>query len=419
MNSFGASPSRRTPEPRAPVEARPPRAPSPRWGLDGRAVGIRPGTPCRWAAPWVLAALTGVACFELKEPRQLPQAVQAEVLAARQAFRTTKNAEPLVGAARLYREHGFLFEAADILKQAEDAMGDRASPSLRAEMARTYLALGLSSAVVRELKACLREDRRQPDCLLAFAQLLESDGTPGALREARRAYAGYLEHAPADHPDRTQAEAALERLGGPLPSNSGAPLRLADRLPPEAMANNPHGGAGPTPQAGADAEAPPLNEFGQALAGALRAVREKDFETAATGFRKALEIRPDHPSTLASLAEAEWSLGHRERALELIDRAMALGPDDPQVRFMFGALLLRAGTRIEEATSAWQALLRDQPEVAEQLGIRERLASLQRSGMAGQSAAPGSKDGASGQSDSERTTPPAADSSETSTSAPG
>jgi len=69
---------------------------------------------------------------------------------------------------------------------------------------------------------------------------------------------------------------------------------------------------------------------------------------------------------------------------------VALGPEDPQVRFMFGSILLRADERTDEAIAAWQSLLRDQPEIAEQLGIRERLAAVRRAGGSEQAARPGS-----------------------------
>lgn len=351
----------------------------------------------RGAVPWALTALFATACLEIRQPVTPDADVRARIAADLEAFSASQELAPLLRAVRAYRENGHLFEAAQTLLRADGTpLAD--DPELQAEKAQVYLALGYPEAVVRELKACLREHPRQPDCLLGFARLLEADGTPGALREARNVFTLFLEHAPKDHPDRAQAEATLERLGGPVdPSAASAPLRLADRLPPEARTNphaNPHAtapnphGAGGTPSA--SGEAPPLNAFGQALAKALQAVRARDFEAARSGFREALKLKPDHPSTMASLAETEWSLGERERALRTIDRAMALGPEDPQVRFMFGSILLRADERTDEAIAAWQSLLRDQPEIAEQLGIRERLAAVRRAGGSEQAARPGS-----------------------------
>jgi predicted Zn-dependent protease len=291
--------------------------------------------------------------------------------------------EEVVELATLLREHGLLLEAADRLEAARRGGIDVAD--LHAGLAETYLELGYNRAVLRELNACLRQNPRQADCLEVFGRVLERDGSPGALQEARRVYTVFLEIAP-DHPKAKRARSALDQLGGPLSRDELERAASAPATPPAAPGAGPagipgHGGAASPAHPGGAPPAdsggtPGLNAFGQALADAFRAMRRQAPAEAEVAFRRALALKPDHPATRAGLAEALAAQGKVPAAVEVIEAVWADAPGDPQVRLVFGSVMLQAGERRDEAVAAWESLVRDAPQVAQQYQISERLAAL-------------------------------------------
>jgi predicted Zn-dependent protease len=331
-----------------------------------------------------LVFVLGLACAPAptSSDRLAPEA-RARIETLRQL--DSPSAEEVAELGRLLRESGLLLEAAERLQAALEAGTD--SADVRAGLAETYMDLGYGRPVLRELNGCLRQNPRQPECLEVFGRVLERDGTPGALREARRVYAVFLDVAP-DHPRAKRARSALDQLGGPLTEGDEGPASAPAIVPPAVDAPGAGGASAAHPGGAPSGDAPALNAFGRALAEAFRAMR-RDAPTEAEGaFRRALELRPDHAATRAGLAEALALQGKVAEAVTTIDQAWAEAPSDPQVRLVFGSVMLQAGERRDEAIAAWEALVRDSPQVAEQYGISERLAALRRAGSDGTVAAP-------------------------------
>lgn len=268
-------------------------------------------------------------------------------------------------------EVGRLFEAAEAFRAAETA-GLR-SAAVYAGQALTYVRLGYAGRTVGALRQCFQRSPREPDCLLAFARLIESDSTEGAQREVQRTWARFLLVAPSDHPERAYAQSALAQLNGrfgPLSEDEirGAPPREAASRP-----SPPPPGSLPGHEGGEGEDAiGELNPFGKALQRAYAAWADKKLDAAETAFREALALREDDAITLAELGRLLLEGENPDEALKLVDQAWTLAPEEPQVRFAFGLVNLRNRRRGKEALEAWQALLQDSPQYARELGV-ERL----------------------------------------------
>ncbi len=318
--------------------------------------------------PGVALVVSVVAC----EPQPLDPRSRStpEIKALEDRFAESKSATVALQLSAVLADSGRGFEAADVLLEAE--LAGQATPKIHAALAQTYADLGYGRAVIRELGGCLERARRQPDCLYLLGRILEEDGTPSSLREARRTYTLFLEVAP-DHPEANRARSALEQLGGPLREAASRPSS-APAAPGLAAA---HPGGEPAARAGGPARGN-LNPFGQALAEAFAALRDGQPASAEAAYRRALDLRPDHAGTRAGLAQALSAQGKEAEAVREIEAVFADSPTDPQVRFVFGALMLRSDERRAEAIAAWEALVRDTPDIAEDLGLPERLAALRQ-----------------------------------------
>ncbi|NJK89562.1 MAG: tetratricopeptide repeat protein [Myxococcales bacterium] len=318
------------------------------------------------------------ACVDVSRPVPLiPPEDAARVDALTQALTSRTSSVAALELARVLTRYDRAFEAADILEDARRSGNE--GPMLHAGLAEVYMELGYSRAVVRELTACLSRAPSQPDCLELFGRVLEADGSAASLRNARQIYTLFLKVAP-NHPNANRARSALEQLGGPLELAEDEPL-----FPPIAAAPSvvsPHGratGGAADPSASGTSGAG-LNEFGRTLASAFAAMREGRPTEAELAYRSALQLRPNHLATLAGLAEAQAAQGKITDALETVTAARAIEPSDPQVQFIYGSILLRMEGRRDEALATWRAILRDSPDMANQLGIAERLAALERQG---------------------------------------
>lgn len=279
--------------------------------------------------------------------------------------------------AQVALEVGRLFEAAEAFRAAEQ--GGLKTPALFAGKALTYVRLGYMGTTVGALRQCFQRSPREPDCLLAFARLIETDPSEGAQRELHRTWARFLLVAPRDHPERGYAQSALAQLEGRFGALSqdellGRPPKSAASRPgDEAGSENPPPPSGVPGHEGAGASAiGELNPFGQALQKAYAAWSEKKLDDAEAAFRDALKIRSEDAATLAELGRLLQEKKEPKEARELVNRAWTIAPDEPQVQYAFGLVNLQNRTRGKEALEAWQALLQSNPDYARQLGV-ERL----------------------------------------------
>lgn len=285
-----------------------------------------------------------------------------------------------VRLGELELEAGLYFEAAEtFLKAKEEGSG---APEVFAGLAQAYAKLGYIGSTVDALRSCFRVAPQQPNCLYAFATLLERDPSEPAQREVQKTWMRFLRSAPPDHPKRGYAESALAQLNARFGVLSEADLAAPPPPQDKALAGEDKGKSADGAEGHPPVEGSPgsgegsvggLNPFGQAIQKAYQALADKKPAAAVDAFQEALALRPDDPPTLAGLAEAELEAGRQEAAIATAEKAWRLDPEDPQVRYVFGLVMLRSQRRGEEALEAWRALLRDTPEYAERLGVDQLL----------------------------------------------
>ncbi|MBK8013726.1 MAG: tetratricopeptide repeat protein [Deltaproteobacteria bacterium] len=325
-----------------------------------------------------------------------------------------------------YLEGGALFEAADAFRRAAE-LGDKGD-RVEAGLAAAYLGLGYVKSAIEHLTACFRLNRDNPSCLLTLAGLMESDGRKDALLEARRAYQRFLDLAP-NHPRAAYARSMLEQLNASLgpesvgPESAEAPevgrgASMTDPHPtpprghpptaqhpgPSGSAVRPSKGTAPT-ASGHEPGAPPtiaghahgvegqevgeLKPFGLAIQKAMEAERAENHRGAIAAYREALTLEPNDPTALAGLARSLWRAEQTKEALDVAEAAYRQAPTDPEVRYVFGLIMLKSGRNPEIGLSAWKALARDDPEYAARLGLPASIEQLERFRSDG--AAPASK----------------------------
>jgi tetratricopeptide (TPR) repeat protein len=96
-------------------------------------------------------------------------------------------------------------------------------------------------------------------------------------------------------------------------------------------------------------------EVDELLAFTLRAISEQDPETALGHVKALLDQRPDHAHGVYLLAALHAEIGLYGRAIEEMQRAVALDPEIWVGHFQLGMLQLRAGD-YDGARAAWQPL---------------------------------------------------------------
>jgi len=86
-----------------------------------------------------------------------------------------------------------------------------------------------------------------------------------------------------------------------------------------------------------------------------RHLYRKEFEEAEACFRKGLELRPDHPALLGTLASLLTSQERFDEAKPLLDKAIAQQPTDMRLQLVKGRCLLGTGEE-EAALTTWKAI---------------------------------------------------------------
>lgn len=324
--------------------------------------------------------------------------------------RATLNTNPNDGAGWLalgdmFFEGEQYFDAADAYVRAENAGGPK-TPII-AGLSNTYLQLGYYQVAIERLKKCFQLNRNEPMCLYALGSILESNGDERSMADARRAYLHFLAVA-SSHPKAAYVKSRVDqinaRIGPPDPSEMmppgatppghpatqpSAPDEPDDRPdqmpadhPPMPSADAPHGTGGPTAVPGhGDGDSQDvgqLNAYGLAIQKALNATQKNDIPAAQTAYREALKLRPGDPSARAGLAETYLAQDRVDDAAKEIEGAFDAHPTDPQVRWMFGTVMLKAGRRQKEAIEAWESLVEEYPDIAAQLGIPQRLEAAKK-----------------------------------------
>lgn len=108
----------------------------------------------------------------------------------------------------------------------------------------------------------------------------------------------------------------------------------------------------------------------------VRALDRGDWNAAADGFRKALELEPDNPSVKQRLGTVLYLQDDHEGARRAFEEALALSPTHPPSHYSLGVMLETSGQYLE-ALEHYRAAVRHDPAYVE---ARVRLASLIRRG---------------------------------------
>lgn len=327
--------------------------------------------------PWV------VGCVDFDKPpavdpnleRRIAQKLTQVAAAPADATAETELAE-------LYFEAERYFDAADHFQAASTKSGD--ITRVASGLALTYLELGYIPAMVEQLKRCFERNRSHPGCLYAFGNLLERDGSPDALAEARRTYLHFLQVAPPDHPRLAYVKSAVEQLNARLPKEAlEAPPDQPASAPapagnPAMPPNHPTGAPPGLPAHGAatgEEDVGELNEFGRAIQKGMSLAQSGDFANAEAAFRQAVSLVPTDAGARAGLAEMLYAQRKRGEARQAVEEAWKLDRADPQVRYTYGLIMLEEPGKKAEALAAWEALVAAEPEYAEQLKLKERIAA--------------------------------------------
>ncbi|MDP6927762.1 MAG: hypothetical protein QGG84_11820, partial [Rhodospirillales bacterium] len=121
-----------------------------------------------------------------------------------------------------------------------------------------------------------------------------------------------------------------------------------------------------------------LNPFGLAIGKAMAAIKRKDSAGAEAAFREALKLRPNDVGTLAGLAETLYHQKKTLEAEETISAAYQRDMSNTQARWVYGLIMLKSGKNMEKALQAWEALNRDSPDFAAQVGVSKTLEAVKQ-----------------------------------------
>lgn len=348
--------------------------------------------------------------LELDATRPIPAPLERRIAQAKaELAQDPADLDKRTELGMLFIEAERYFAAAETLKQSLDAGADDAK--VHAGLAEAYLELGYFKTCADHLRTCFSKNKDEPGCLYIFGALMEGIDDREAQEEAQRSYRRLLQVAPDFRKAKLakssldQVEARLANMGPPsqpAAADSGGAAAAPTGADPHAGVDgapkaDPHAGIAGAPSATNGSPPPPdtpgheapvdpasgkevggLNPFGEAIMTAVDAVRKNDAPAAEAAFRKALEIRPDDPAALAGLAEAEFAQGRKDAAVATIEKAYAKDPKDPQVRWAFGRIMIDVRKRMPDALEAWRALVKDEPEYAERLGVPTRLKALEK-----------------------------------------
>src|SRR5262249_52361963 len=115
---------------------------------------------------------------------------------------------------------------------------------------------------------------------------------------------------------------------------------------------------------------------------ALVFAARKDFSSALDSLERARTIAPARPDILVLIASAHRQLGHKKRAEEILDAALAIDPDNAAALLERGILKRLAGDD-EAARADWERVRQLAPDSPEAEGATANLKLLDQQGAAG------------------------------------
>ena len=83
-------------------------------------------------------------------------------------------------------------------------------------------------------------------------------------------------------------------------------------------------------------------------------------------------------NTLAGLAETLFHQKKVQEAQTTISLAYDADPKNAQARWVYGLIMIKSGKNMAKALQAWEALRRDSPDFAEQVGVTKTLDAVKK-----------------------------------------
>jgi len=102
------------------------------------------------------------------------------------------------------------------------------------------------------------------------------------------------------------------------------------------------------------------------------------YEDAARWYREALAIAPDNNDVRVDLGACLVSAGKAGEALAEFDRALARDPGHKKALFNKGIALMQTG-KPKEAVAVWEGLLKRYPDDPQLRGLREQIDQVRAS----------------------------------------
>jgi cytochrome c-type biogenesis protein CcmH/NrfG len=343
----------------------------------------------------VLAAVSLVACSDVRKVESKDPALERRIAELRAKLeQRPEDVAVLIEIGEAYAAADRVFEASDAFLRATEL--DQQNVRARAGLAAAYLELGYVPRTVEQLRACMEVDRSYPDCLLVVGELFESDGSPPALKEARKTFRHFLALAP-DHARAAYVKSKIDQLDARLgPEEPQAPAEAPEQQaasqpahpqqpPPteqpqqQQAADRPNAATIPGHNAAPDSEeVGELNPFGAALKRAFDAVQRNDAPGAEAAFREAVKISPNDPAALSGLAHALLAQGKNAEAIQAAESSVRADPKDSQARWTLGIVLMRTGKDVVRGIQMWEALVKDDPTYAKQMKLPEQLEEIRK-----------------------------------------
>lgn len=157
-------------------------------------------------------------------------------------------------------------------------------------------------------------------------------------------------------------------------TTTAAPAPTAELQVGKALGLNPHPATVEPTKKEEPAAAPATEDpYIAAMVKAIEARKKNDPRSAEVAYRAALKAQPKDANALAGVAEMLFAQDKADEAVQPAELAYELKPTDPEVRWVFGLVMLSKNKRTEDATAAWEALIKDTPDYAKQLGVPDRL----------------------------------------------
>jgi cytochrome c-type biogenesis protein CcmH/NrfG len=104
------------------------------------------------------------------------------------------------------------------------------------------------------------------------------------------------------------------------------------------------------------------------------------YQKALDAYKQGLALQPQNPSVETDMSTCYHFLGQPDAALEVLDHVLKYSPNFPQALFNKGVVLIEDKKDVKGGISAWEDLLRTNPNFPQRGEIEQRIRQLQAKG---------------------------------------